>query len=196
MKRARVRALALSLLAIVSTRVALAQCSKDLECKGDRVCNAGVCEAPSGAAPAPVAASPVVAPPVRAQTVRPFNQPPAEPAQYRRNSSAMMVSGIVATSLGVASLATALGLGIVSVDCNSRLDDEGSSLPASPRSDGDTCRGYSTAADVTVISGLVLTGAGIPLLLIGARKVPVSSEALVAPWLSPRGAGLSFRLAL
>jgi hypothetical protein len=47
-------------LVVVGARTAAAQCGTDVDCKGDRVCDAGVCVSPSASVPAP-APSPVPA---------------------------------------------------------------------------------------------------------------------------------------
>src|SRR5688572_14980351 len=111
MLRGRVLAGLLVCCALLWSQRAHAQCTKDLDCKADRVCDAGKCQAPA------VVAAPVVAAPV------PVVAPATEPVQYRRRSTAMMVTGIAATSLGAASLFTALGLAIVSVDCRNDLEN-------------------------------------------------------------------------
>lgn len=52
-------------LAILCAPSAWAQCTKDTDCKGDRICNAGVCEAPAPSTPAaqPVLPQPTIAVP-------------------------------------------------------------------------------------------------------------------------------------
>jgi hypothetical protein len=49
-----------------------------------------------------------------------------------------------------------------------------------------------------VATGVVLAGFGVPLLVIGGRKVPASlkKNALVAPWVGRQSVGLSLRFAL
>jgi hypothetical protein len=143
-----------------------AQCSKDTECKGDRVCNGGVCQA----------ALPVVAAP----------PPPAPSASLRRRrSTGLMVSGIVMTSLGTASLATALGLSLARIGCKDDVERR------------DECEAFDTAALATLLGGFALTSAGVPMLIYGAKKVPVEPEgATISPWLTPSAAGLSVRLRL
>jgi len=45
------------------------------------------------------------------------------------------------------------------------------------------------------LGGAALVGVGVPLIIIGAKRVPVSQVA-IAPWVSPRNAGLALRLDL
>jgi hypothetical protein len=48
-----------------------------------------------------------------------------------------------------------------------------------------------------LLSGVVLVGAGIPLIVIGAKQVPVSEnsedEMAILPWVSRDGAGAVVR---
>jgi hypothetical protein len=166
-----------SLLAVtVAASVALwssfarAQCTKDTECKGERICNQGVCQTALAAQPlvAPARASTAVAPAARA----------------RRRSTGLMVGGIVLASLGTASLATALGLTIAQVSC----DDD---------AERARCRAFDTAALATLLAGFGATSIGIPLIVYGAKKLPLEgASAALAPWLTPSAAGLSLRLRL
>lgn len=61
-----------------------------------------------------------------------------------------------------------------------------------------SCDEYATAAKVSLLSGLVLAGVGVPLIVVGASKEPVTEEvsATLSPWATPGAAGLSLRLSL
>ena len=159
-------ALAFTVLASVSlwSATGRAQCTKDTECKGDRVCNAGTCQAAAVVVRAPAA--------------------PSTPA-YRRRSSGLMIGGIVMTSLGTASLATALGLTLAQIDCD---DDE----------ERARCQAFDTAALATLLGGFGLTSAGVPMMLYGGKKVPVAPAggAAIVPWLTPNAAGLRLSVRL
>lgn len=149
---------------------ARAQCTKDTECKGDRICNQGVCQTAPLAQP--------LAAPARASAIAPA-------ARARRRSTGLMVGGIVLTSLGTASLATALGLTIAEVSCDDAADERA------------RCRAFDTAALATLLAGFGATSIGIPLIVYGAKKLPVEPvSATLAPWLTPNTAGLSVRLRL
>jgi hypothetical protein len=90
----------------------------------------------------------------------------------------------VLTSLGTASLATALGLTIAQVSCD---DDE----------ERARCRAFDTAALATLLAGFGATSVGIPLIVYGAKKVPLEPpRATLAPWLTPHAAGLRLSLRL
>ena len=55
-----------------------------------------------------------------------------------------------------------------------------------------------TGAKVSLLSVLVLAGTGVPLIVVGAKKVPAyeTSVATFTPWVAPRAAGLGLRLQL
>jgi hypothetical protein len=60
------------------------------------------------------------------------------------------------------------------------------------------CVDYETGAEVSLFSALVLAGTGVPLIVVGARKVPAfdTSVATFTPWVAPHAAGLGLRLQL
>jgi hypothetical protein len=92
----------------------------------------------------------------------------------------MMVGGIVMVSLSPLALFFAGVYGLADAVCS------------------HDCAGYDTAAKVSLVSALVLAGTGVPLIIVGAQKVPVedTSAAIIAPWATPRAAGLGLRLRL
>jgi hypothetical protein len=155
---------------------ARAQCTKDVECKGERICSDGVCAAPGPALPRSSE------PPATSLTL-----PAAQPTKYRR-STGLLVTGIVLSSVGVGALIGALTVGVVKATCKRDLEE---------MDELDDCKSYDSPLLLLTASGLVLTGAGVPLLIIGAKKVPVhAARAGVTPWLAPRSAGLTLRLVL
>jgi hypothetical protein len=128
-----------------------AQCTKDTDCKGDRVCEAGKCTAPapspeaataaespaaeSPAAESPVAESPVAESPVagRPQPVAPAERarppvieaeppPPAPEPKTRRRSRGSMVAGIVMVSTGPIALLGALAARNSQKNCDDAID--------------------------------------------------------------------------
>jgi hypothetical protein len=160
---------------LLVTSLSSAQCSKDTECKGERVCEAGQCVPPS--APAPVAPTAVAPPapaavpaapaPAAAPAAPPFPMASATlPApQMQRHSRGMMVGGIVLVSLApvalfVATLST-LSKALCSVDTPDRQG----------------CDDYDAVTTVAIVSGLACVGAGVPLLVIGAKKERVDAPA-------------------
>lgn len=170
----------------VSTSVAHAQCTMDTECKGERVCEEGKCVAPAAvslppappAAPAPAEAAPA---PVSVPASPPAPAPAPEKPKMRRHSTGMMVGGIVMVSMSPLALFMAGVYGLANAVCSY------------------DCEGYETTAKVSLISAVVLAGVGIPMIVVGAEKVPVepgSATASIGPWATPHAAGLGFRLDL
>jgi len=155
---------------LLLSSLAQAQCTKDTECKGNRVCEAGVCKtaATSDAvsAPAPDA--------------------PSEPVKRERHSTGMMVGGIVMVSLAPIALLTSLVANMEKSSCEMSII-YGSNV--------GNCDRY----DPTIIGGLVaaggLTAIGVPLIVIGSRREP-AAVASVTPWATPHGGGLGLRVDL
>ena len=85
----------------------------------------------------------------------------------------MMVGGIVLASLAP----IVLYVGILNNECSSSRS---------------SCSNQNLAVVVTT---LALLGVGIPLIVVGARRVPVTRVS-VGPWLAPRQGGLHLRLDL
>jgi hypothetical protein len=57
------------------------------------------------------------------------------------------------------------------------------------------CDDYDATIYGGLISAVVLAGVGIPLIVIGGKKVPANQvEARITPWASPRGAGVGLRI--
>lgn len=135
--------------------VSRAQCTMDNDCPGELVCEAGACAAAkpsSAAAPAPNLA---------------FEAEDDEPRERRRSvrgkrhSTAMMVSGIVLTSLAP--------MGFLAGTVGALGSDSGLFVG-----------GY--------VTGGVLAGIGIPLIVIGGKREPLSAR--LTPWVSPHSGGL------
>ncbi len=187
---------------LLATSLAQAQCSKDTDCKGERVCEAGSCVAvgPSAAAPptkiapdapaAPPASARAAQPPIDTGTTSPgpaMDLTPPQP-KMQRHSKGMMVGGIVMTSLAPVALVVAgfaaLGKSLCGID---DFDPNRS------------CDGYDPAIYGSLISALVLVGVGVPMIVIGAKKEPVdptSRGATISPWATPTAVGLGLRLQL
>ena len=101
----------------------------------------------------------------------------------KRNSPGMMAAGIVLVSAAPIVFFSALMSNACSYNVASETQD---------------CGNGSTAIALTMV-GIGLIGGGIPLIVIGAKKVPVTEPAPTAtlsPWATPTSAGASFRLAL
>ena len=106
----------------------------------------------------------------------------------RRKNTAMMVMGIIMTSIGPIPLLMSIAYSSGKSSCQTGLfggvSDSGSYCN---RNDG---RMYGTLA-----LGLGLLGAGIPMIVIGSKRVPIA-RASVTPWAAPGAGGLSLRLDL
>ncbi|RYZ04435.1 MAG: hypothetical protein EOO73_23560 [Myxococcales bacterium] len=202
--------------------MAQAQCTKDTDCKGDRVCEEGKCTsppAPAGAAarpvpaeapaaaeaPAPVPGTPEA--PLPAEVVPPEPAPVAataplgedEPAM-RRRSKAAMTTGIVLLSIAPIALLGALAAKNAQEQCDDELQNRypGHVLPTSERYRAERCDGYSAPLYVLGIGGAVLAVAGIPLIIYGAPRVPGPKAAAisVSPWANAQSGGVRLRWAL
>lgn len=185
-----------------------AQCTKDTDCKGDRVCDGGACVAPAqppaaatapeaaqpgvqapqpaapAAAPVPVATAPSQAQPVTSSEVVDTRR------KYQRHSTGMMVGGIVMTSFVPIALLVSLVASVAKTSCNVSYD-----YSSNQYSRDTHCDRYNPTIYGGLISAVALAGAGIPLIVIGSKKEPVST-AQVTPWAAPNAGGLSLRLQL
>jgi hypothetical protein len=174
--------------AVFATSLAQAQCTMDTECKGDRVCDAGSCVAPKSGAtttPRPTSEPAQSQPAPDAGTAEPVDTRPAQP-KMRRHSTGMMAGGIVMVSLAPVALIVAGFAGLGKALCG--VDDYDSSR---------TCSGYDPVIYGSLAGAFVLVGAGVPLLVIGAKKEPVDDSdatATISPWATPTSGGLSIRL--
>jgi len=64
-------------------------------------------------------------------------------------------------------------------------------------SDGNDCKNSKEARNVVIgIVAITMLGVGIPLIVYGAKKVPLEPRATITPWASARAAGATFRLTL
>jgi hypothetical protein len=180
-----------TLLVLCWSGLARAQCSKDTECKGERICEDGQCVAPppgaapavTPAAPAPAAEQPAVAPQPAAAPAdlarepdvhffdeeRPRSHKPAK----RIGNPALMTGGIIVTAAGP----TLWMVGVLTMSCDRTSDD---------------CDAGARFAGF-FLGGLALIGGGIPMIVIGAKRVPVGHLSAV-PWVGPREGGLQLRL--
>jgi hypothetical protein len=214
---------------LLVSALANAQCTKDTDCKGDRVCDAGKCTSPlppapaappgSDAAAAPAdGATPADAQPAPAPAVAPVNlqlqSSPSEAApvaattplardepRTKRRSRNAMIGGIVMVSVGPIALLGALAAKNAQDTCDAGLERDypDHRLPTSERYREDECNDYSVPLYLFGIGGAVLTAAGIPLIIYGAKSLPSSpprASLRVLPWAGPTSSGLRLRLDL
>ena len=101
-----------------------------------------------------------------------------------RHSKGMMVGGIVLVSLAPIALFVATLSTFSKAFCT--VDN--------PNRQG--CDGYDSVTTVAILSGLACVGAGVPLIVIGAKKEPVepSPSATISPWATAHAAGLGLRV--
>jgi hypothetical protein len=101
-----------------------------------------------------------------------------------RHSTGMMVGGIVMLSLAPIALLTSgiarISKGICDVGDSRGCDDD-----------------YDPTIYGALLTGVVLIGVGVPLIVIGAKKEPVeATTATISPWATPDAAGVGLRIDL
>ena len=149
---------------------ARAECTMDNDCAGESICEEGACVDPPRAAtptPSPVSERFSTAPP-RDPGFEPTESERDDKPRGKRHSTAMMVTGIVLTSLSPIGLLVGTA-GMVG---------GGSEL---------FIAGFGSTA--------VLAGVGIPLMVIGGRRKPITTG-YALPWVAPQSAGLQLRFQL
>jgi len=190
----------------LATSLARAQCAMDTDCKGDRICEAGKCVQPAApAAPsavAPPAAAPgapagsagspaPAAPPTAGAPSGAVAAPAADspPPKMVRHSTGMMAGGIVMTSLSPIALLVSATAAVSESVCDVSYD-----IDSGYR---DRCD-YDGVIYGSLLTGVVLLGVGIPLIVVGAKKEPESEHltATVTPWATPNAAGIGVRFAM
>jgi hypothetical protein len=181
----------LVVLAMTATAtVARAQCATDQECKGDRICEAGRCVAPlAGAAPAPApaAATPAAAAPApvnlgasvdRERFFEEHEGDKPRKVKKRIGNPGLMIGGIVLASAAPIVLVA----GVATSSC----------------SYGDSGYARCNVGERVLAFGLIsvaMIGAAVPMIVIGAKRVPVRQVAL-GPLVGPRLSGLQLQLRL
>jgi len=204
---------------LLASALAHAGCTKDTDCKGDRVCDAGKCTSPpegaqatppatDGAAPAPAPATAPVAPTTAAPPQQVAPTPPAATAplgqdepQVRRRSRPAMIGGILMASVGPIALLGALAAKNSQDNCDQKLQQDypNNVLPTSEKYRVNDCNAYSLPVYIFSIGGALLIAAGVPLIIYGAKSVPTppkSGSLHVLPWAGPDSGGLRLRLDL
>jgi hypothetical protein len=200
MWRQRVWAGLLGAALLCASALSRAECTKDTDCEGERLCEAGECVA-TPAKPAP-AASPATIDPPRAAVApaatgaaptqaavaaRPLD--PLPPLKRPRRNRGLMAVGIVMTSVGPLLLVTA-ALNHSHEGCVDGRDP--TEVSCETRTEPST---YALA-----IGGVVFIAAGIPLIVYGAKRVPgsapLTARAALVPWATPDAAGVRLRLEL
>jgi hypothetical protein len=119
----------------------------------------------------------------------------------RRQSKPAMVAGIVMLSVTPIALLGALSAKNAQDKCDEQLQNDypGHLLPESERYREDHCNSYSPAVYALGIGGVVLGAIGIPLLIYGAKNLPVGkpqASVQVVPWAGPAAGGVRLKLTL
>jgi hypothetical protein len=153
--------------------------------------------APPPAVEAPRAEAPPRIPVIPPEAVQPLGAD--EPAVRRRNRG-MMIGGIVMVSIGPLALLGALSARNSQESCDSALENQYPNhvVPAYDKQELERCDGYTLPIYILGIGGAVLVGAGVPMIIYGAKSVPSkpASRAQLLPWATPQSGGLRLRLTL
>lgn len=180
---------------MVFSRQAHAECTKDIECKGDRVCVDGICVDPPTRAPDPG----LSAPPPEASTIVPAPTTPDEAPRTERRSKALFVSGIVSLALVPVALAVSSYGWFEKESC--QMDNEHDANVAAMRGGSSTASRPADCSrfDGTMYGGaavsVALLGGGLAMLLVGVQKVPVEKQSTtsIRPWFSTTSGGLGLQ---
>lgn len=109
-----------------------------------------------------------------------------------------MIAGIAMVSVGPVALLAALAAKNAQNRCDDALqrDYPDHRLPPSERYRVDDCNGYSVPLYAFSIGGALLSVAGIPLIIYGAKSMPNAPRASlqVLPWAGPSSSGLRLQL--
>lgn len=193
---------------LVFASLSHAQCDKDTDCKGDRVCEAGVCVSPPPAAapapepalapapaPAPAPAAPLAEPsrPISTATMADEPRDTKPRRDWKRHSTGMMAGGIVMVSFVPIALLAAMVADLQQTACEAG----GTYSLNTNRTSHTDCDRYDATIYGGIISGVVLLGAGIPMIVVGAKREPLAGGSVkLAPWATPSAAGLRLHLDL
>lgn len=112
------------------------------------------------------------------------------PPKMVRHSTGMMVGGIVMVAIAPIALFVSAGAAVSGSFCRGSYDR---SIDGSYYDDCDN----DGLIYGSLFVGAALLGAGIPMIIVGAKKEPAKlPAATVAPWATSTAAGLGLRLAL
>jgi hypothetical protein len=164
-------------------RAAAAECTKDTDCKGSRICEQGQCVASNEPSDQPV---------TNLDSDREATREHRNSRAIggtRRRSTGLMVTGIVLTAAGGISALTAVSFVIAGSTCTNT-----STTSSYSTSTDSTC---DTFTDLTLVSGIAaiaLIGIGLPLVIVGGSRVPneqATRRLVLTPWANSNSTGLS-----
>jgi hypothetical protein len=112
-----------------------------------------------------------------------------------------MIGGIVMVSVAPIAFLVAVAAKNAQKDCDDALERDYPDhvLPTSERYRVDKCNGYSAPLYVFGIGGALMVGAGIPLIIYGAKKLPDAPPRAglrVLPWAGVASGGVRLQLEL
>lgn len=163
-------------------RAATAECTKDTDCKGSRICEQGQCVASNEPVESPV--THVESP---RETPRELRGSAVRGGTHRR-STGLMVTGIVLTAAGGISALTAVSFVIAGSTCTNT-----STTSSYSTSTDSTCDTFTDLTWVSGIAAIALIGTGIPLVIVGGSRVPneqATRRLVLTPWASSNSGGL------
>lgn len=104
----------------------------------------------------------------------------------------MMATGITMLALAPVAAIVSLVAAVQKAGCN--VVDAGTEELGFNYDDG--CDDYDPTIYGFAIGSVALVGVGIPLTVIGAKTetVPPGESAVLSPWVTPRGAGMTLRV--
>jgi hypothetical protein len=125
-----------------------------------------------------------------APNAQPYSLPPAPPPTERK-STGMMIGGILLTTVGIG--AVLVGSGLITTATN-KIDVycEGPSGPSVCEQRDDKTQ--AAAGWGLLVGGVVAIGAGVPLWIIGSKRVPVKTDSTSPTQSSPPSPAASVRL--
>jgi hypothetical protein len=184
---------------LLVSRDALAECTKDNECKGERICVDGACVDPPSRMPVATSAPAEAAEPARVAAApsvpveRGADTPPA-PLTERR-SQALFVAGIVTMALTPVAALVAVN-GVLEKEHCQNVQEMNVDMPPTLHFPTQNCSAYDGRIYGGAIAAVALFGGGLAMLLYGAKRVPVetkSSAMSFVPWTTGSATGLELK---
>jgi hypothetical protein len=155
----------------LGSQLAHAECTKDLDCEGELICEDAKCTEAPPPSPLVSPALPRARPEERVERSERPERPPRRGKRFKRPG--LLPVGILIAGGGVGVLI----YGVFSTQCRTTPCDTSHDLPA------------------FALITLAMEGLAVPLIVMGAKREPVPTVA-VTPWLAPRQGGVQLQLRL